>query len=74
MGRSHYRMDKRHYRGVFTPGFFAHLSTTKFWQADNDPYQRKRRRRKKVVLFIAVIALLGLIWVIIESSRALTLF
>ena len=35
---------------------------------------RKRRRRKKVVLFIAVIALLGLIWVIIESSRALTLF
>jgi hypothetical protein len=74
MGRSHYRFDKRHYRGVFTPGFFAHLSTTKFWQTDNDPFQRKRRRRKKVFWIVAIVAFIGLTWVIIESSRALKLF
>ena len=74
MGRSHYRFDKRHYRGVFTPGFFAHLNASKFWQTDNDPYRRSRRRRKKVILLIAFIAFIGLVWVIFESTRALRLF
>ena len=74
MGRSHYRLDKRHYQGVFTPGFFAHLSHTRFWQTDNDPYQKARKRRRKVILLIGAVALIGLIWVIIESSRALRLF
>ncbi|MGC9451906.1 MAG: hypothetical protein ACP5I4_10720 [Oceanipulchritudo sp.] len=74
MGRSHYRFDKRHYHGVFTPGFFAHLSSTKFWQTDNDPYQSARRRRKKVILVFVVVALIGLGWVVIESTRALKLF
>ena len=74
MGRSRYRLDKRHYHGVFKPGFFAHLSQTKFWQTDNDPYQKTRRRRKKVVLLVSLVAFIGLVWVVIESSRALRLF
>ena len=74
MGRTHYRLDKRRYHGVFTPGFFAHLSKTNFWQTDNDPYQKARRRRKKLVIFISIVAFIGLIWVIIESTRALRLF
>ena len=74
MGRTHYRLDKRRYHGVFKPGFFAHLSRTNFWQTDNDPYQKSRRRRKKLVIFISIAALIGLIWVIIESTRALRLF
>ena len=74
MGRSHYKLDKRHYHGVFQPGFFAHLSTSKFWQTDNDPYQRTRKRRRRVILIVGLIAILGLIWVIVESTRALSLF
>jgi hypothetical protein len=74
MGRSHYRLDKRHYQGVFKPGFFAHLSKTNFWQTDNDPYQKSRRRRKKVIIFISIVVFIGLIWVVIESSQALRLF
>lgn len=74
MGRSHYKMDKRQYRGVFKPGFFAHLSETKFWQTDNDPYLRSRRRRKKFIIIFTLITLIGLGWMILESSRALKLF
>jgi hypothetical protein len=74
MGRSQYRLDKRQYQGVFKPGFFAHLNSTKFWQADNDPFIRSRRRRKKILLGLSIIVLLALIWVVIESSRALSLF
>ena len=74
MGRPQYRIDKRRYRGVFKPGFFAHLSKTNFWQTDNDPYQKARRRRKKVIITITIIALIGLAWVILESSRALQVF
>ena len=74
MGRTQYRIDKRRYRGVFKPGFFAHLSKTNFWQTDNDPYQKARRRRKKVIITITIIALIGLAWVILESSRALQVF
>ena len=74
MGRSHYRLDKRHYRGIFTPGFFSHLSHSRFWQSDNDPYQKSRRRRRRVLLAVALVALLGLAWVVVESSRALRLF
>jgi len=74
MGRSHYRLDKRHYRGPFKPGFFAHLSQSNFWQTDNDPYLRGRRRRKKVGLIIAIIVLLALGWLVLESIRAFRLF
>jgi hypothetical protein len=74
MGRSHYRIDRRHYRGVFKPGFFAHLAHTKFWQTDNDPYLRSRRRRRRAMLVIGLIVLLGMAWVAVESSRALRLF
>jgi hypothetical protein len=74
MGRSHYRFDRRHYRGVFRPGFFAFLSETKFWQTDNDPYFKMRRRRRRVILFLGVITAIGLAWIILESSRALKLF
>ena len=59
---------------MFKPGFFAHLSKTNFWQTDNDPYQKARRRRKKVIITITIIALIGLAWVILESSRALQVF
>lgn len=74
MGRSTYRLDKRHYKGVFRPGFFAHLDETRFWQADNDPYQRAKRRRRKIIAVIALLVMAGLVWVAIESSRALSLF
>jgi len=74
MGRSHYRFDRRHYHGVFGAGFFAHLSSSKFWQTDNDPYQKARRRQRKVVLVVGIIVILGLAWVIMESTRALHLF
>ena len=74
MGRSQYRLDRRHYRGVFKPGFFAHLTETKFWQTDNDPYLRSRRRKKKLLIIISLIAFIGLTWMIIESSRAFKLF
>lgn len=74
MGRSHYRLDHRPYQGIFKPGFFAHLSETKFWQTDNDPYLRSRRRRKKIIFLITLLVLLGMAWMIIESSRALRLF
>lgn len=74
MGRSHYKFDHRQYRGVFKPGFFAHLSQTNFWQTDNDPFLRSRRRRKRLILFVSFIVLIGLAWVVVESSRALKLF
>ena len=74
MGRSRYRFDRRQYRGVFKPGFFAFLSDTNFWQTDNDPYLKSRKRRRNLILVFGTIALIGLIWIVIESSRALTLF
>jgi outer membrane scaffolding protein for murein synthesis (MipA/OmpV family) len=74
MGRSHYRLDKRQYQGVFKPGFFAHLNSSQFWQTDNDPYQRSRRRRRKVYVVVGIVTFIALVWVIIESSRALRLF
>ena len=74
MGRSRYRFDKRHYQGVFKAGFFAHLNQTKFWQADDDPYQRSRRRKKKAILILIILVMAIFIWVAIESSRALSLF
>lgn len=74
MGRSNYRIDRRHYRGIFSPGFFAHLSRTKFWQTDNDPHYRARRRRKRITLVISLILLAGFIWILFESSRALEIF
>jgi hypothetical protein len=71
MARSQYRIDKRHYHGVFKAGFFAHLNETRFWQGDNDPFQRSRKRRKRV-LIVAIAVLLGAaVWVVIESTRAL---
>jgi hypothetical protein len=74
MGRSHYKLDRRHYRGIFKPGFFAHLSDTNFWQTDNDPFLRSKRRRKRLILFFSFVVLIGLAWVVVESTRALKLF
>lgn len=74
MGRSAYRLDKRHYKGVFRAGFFAHLDESRFWQTDNDPYQRSKRRRRKILLIAAIVVISTLIWVGVESSRALSLF
>ena len=74
MGRSHYKFDRRHYRGVFKPGFFAHLSQTNFWQTDNDPFLRSKRRKKRWILFFSFVAIIALAWVVVESSRALSLF
>ena len=74
MGRSQYRLDHRHYRGVFTPGFFAHLNSTKFWQTDNDPFVKSRRRRKRILISLSLVVLLLLAWMVIESTRALRLF
>jgi hypothetical protein len=74
MGRSHYKMDRRQYRGVFKPGFFAHLSQTNFWQTDNDPFLRSRRKKKRWILFFSFVVLIALAWVVVESTRALKLF
>ena len=74
MGRSHYKIDRRHYKGVFTPGFLAHLNRSNFWQTDNDPYQKARRRRKKVGLAIGFVLVLALAWLVVESIRAFRLF
>ncbi len=74
MARSVYRLDKRHYKGVFRPGFFAHLNETRFWQADNDPFLRAKRRRRRILFVSALIILAAMIWVAVESSRALSLF
>lgn len=74
LGRTQYRLDKRHYRGVFRPGFFAHLSTTNFWQTDNDPYLKTKRLQRNLLLFLILAAAIGLGWLAIESLRALELF
>jgi hypothetical protein len=74
MGRSHYRLDHRHYSGIFKPGFFAHLSNSNFWQTDNDPYLKARKRRNRITLLVVILALAGIGWMIFESSRALKLF
>jgi len=74
LGRSHYRIDRRHYRGVFSAGFFAHLNKSNFWQTDNDPYQKSRRRRKKVGLAVGFIVAIALAWLVVESIRAFRLF
>jgi hypothetical protein len=74
LGRSQYRFDRRQYRGIFRPGFFAHLSSTKFWQTDNDPFLKKRRRRRKVTIVLVICFLFAIGWILYESSRALRLF
>lgn len=74
MGRSEYRLDRRHYKGVFKPGFFAFLSQTKFWQTDNDPYLRSRKRRRRILLIVVILLLAGAFWVVLESSQALQVF
>jgi hypothetical protein len=74
MDRTQYRFDKRHYKGVFNAGFFAHLNQTKFWQSDNDPYERARNRRRKLLWGFVICVIIALIWVAFESSRALSIF
>lgn len=74
MHRTQYRLDKRHYKGVFKAGFFAHLNDTKFWQGDNDPFERSKKRRKKILWFVSTIILAVLVWAAIESTRALSIF
>lgn len=67
-------MDKRHYRGVFRPGFFAHLSSTNFWQSDNDPYLKTKRLQRKLLIFVLCAMSLGALWLMLESFKALELF
>lgn len=74
MRRSLYRIDRRQYRGIFKPGFFAHLSRSNFWQSDHDPYEKARRSRRRWITFLAFIAFAAAVWLIIESSRAMSLF
>lgn len=74
MARSLYRLDKRSYRGIFKPGFFAHLSRTHFWQADRDPLALARKRRRRWLLLLALLSAVGFAWLLFESSRALKLF
>jgi hypothetical protein len=74
MNRSQYRLDRRTYQGVFKPGFFAHLSETNFWQADNNPFIKARKRKRTALVVIALILIVGMAWVILESSKAIQLF
>jgi hypothetical protein len=74
MSHSPYRLDRRTYHGRFHAGFFAHLSNTRFWQAEDDPQLRRRRRKRRYLLVAAVLGLLGLAWLVVESARALRLF
>lgn len=73
-GRSRYRIDRRTYRGVFSPGFFAHLSESKFWQGEDERLAKKRKRKFRILLVVSILMGLGLIWVLIVSIRALPLF
>jgi hypothetical protein len=74
MRRSLYRIDRRQYRGIFKPGFFAHLSRSNFWQSDHDPYEKARRSRRRWTAIFACAVLAAAVWLIIESSRAMSLF
>ena len=74
MGRTTYRFDRRRYHGIFQPGLRAHLQKTQFWQTDNDPYHRSRRRRKRIQLAGLALVLIAIVWLALESSRALRLF
>lgn len=74
LGRSRYKLDRRHYRGIFGPGFFAHLSRSNFWQSDYDPYEKARRRKRRIGWVVVLVVVIGLGWLAIESSRALRFF
>ncbi|MEY3000876.1 MAG: hypothetical protein RL648_1090 [Verrucomicrobiota bacterium] len=74
LGRTQYRFDRRHYRGVFRPGFFAHLSSTNFWQTDNDPYLKTKRLHRKLFLMLLILSAIAVLWLAVESLRALQLF
>ncbi len=74
MSHSPYRLDRRTYHGRFNAGFFAHLATTRFWQAEDDPWRRRRRQRRRILLIGGLIFLVGFSWLVLESIRALRLF
>lgn len=74
MRRSRYRLDHRPYRGIFCAGFFAQLSRSKFWQSENDPYYKAKRKKRRILWFVLLLAVLALVWVGLESTRALHLF
>jgi hypothetical protein len=74
MGMSPYRIDRRHYRGLFRAGFFIRGGPVDFWEDDDDPLRRARRRRKQLLIgaLFALLLLLG--WFAFESLTALRLF
>jgi len=74
MGRTQYRLDRRHYRGIFQPGFFAHLNRSKFWEHEDDPVRRQRKNRRKLFAVLILIALGGLGWLVFESIKAFRVF
>lgn len=74
MGHTRYRIDRRPYRGPFKSGFHAHLSASKFFQSNDDRFQRSQRRKRRLLFLGAVLATAGLLWLIGESIRALHLF
>lgn len=74
MGRTQYRLDRRRYRGVFRPGFFAHLSETNFWQSDNDPYLKTKRLQRRIICSVVLVVILVMLWVAFESLKGLQLF
>lgn len=74
MGRTRYRIDRRHYRGPFRSGFHAHLSASKFFQSSDDRFQRGQRRKRRLLFLVAVLGTAGLLWLVAESIRALHLF
>ncbi len=74
MRRPRYKLDRRHYEGIFQPGFFASLNKSRFWETTNNN-QRPHRKLLRKVVYVGVIGLCGfLAWVAVVSIQALNTF
>jgi len=73
--RHRYKLDRRQYRGAFRAGFFAYLGGSRFWEASNDRFRRRRWWRiwLKRLFFAAALILLGyIIMVSIQGADVLS--
>lgn len=74
LARTRYRLDRREYRGNFRAGFLSHLHHARFWESDSDPAFYRRRWKRRVRRLLLLVVVLFLLWLFLESARALTLF
>jgi len=74
MNPTRYRMDRRKYRGVFTPGFMADLNREQFWQARQSRFSRGHRIRRRILWITLIIVALVIAWMVVQSLQAIRLF